>query len=181
MEGLGNVHDQSPAASHHARVLDQQRARITEVLEQSLVEDDLEGAVAKRHRQRVGFHQEDRNAVSLGEPTHDRERGRRVVEHHRDGARARQSEAVATGSRSDLEHGAACHRAVRQNLARQPVAGRVRRLDVADAAPVRFPVLQGGRARQRYSPHCRRSARKRGSPASRMRRIAPATPYSSRT
>ena len=68
-----------------------------------------------------------------------------------------------------------------QMAAREPAAGGIGFLDAGVSAPVGFPVLERGGPRQPYSPHWSRSARKRGNPASKMRFIAPARSYSSRT
>ena len=178
MEGLGHVHHHPPAAPDDPGVLREQRARVAEVLEQTLVEHHVEGAVAERQGQGVGAHQMHRGPGSARLASHQLQRRRRVVDHHRRGARAGEAEAVAPRARADLEHAPALDRALAQDLPLQPPAGRVGAVQVLVPAPVRLPVLERGAASRlhgAHSPHWSRSARNRGRPAAAMRFIAPST------
>ena len=68
-------------------------------------------------------------------------------------------------------------RTFREHLAHEPATGRIRVVDVGGVAlPIRFPMIERGDARHdpplAHSPHCRRSARYGGRPASRIRCMA---------
>ena len=80
MDRLGNVHHDAAPAADDPPVLPDQRPRITEVLEQSLVEHDVERAIAKRHAQRVRADQVHDQPPLARLASHQFQRRRRVVE-----------------------------------------------------------------------------------------------------